>query len=237
MGVLPANQVDAISFCENHWPTWTTAAATIGLTAPQVTALKTLTQTARANYDAAQAARNASKAATTTLGSGVSAMRASAADLIGQIKAYADLQANPSTVYAAAQIPEPALPVPAQPPGKPTNFNVGLEPDGSVTLSWDATDSSASTGAFFTISRKLPGQTSFTGVGGAPGTTNESRRSSFTDSSVPATAASNGAQYIVQGFRGTRVGTPSDSITVQFGTDGGSFIAGSNAATSIKMAA
>ena len=50
-------------------------------------------------------------------------------------------------------------------------------------------------------------------------------------------AAANGAQYIIQGFRGTRFGTPSDAIIVQFGNDGGSFISGSNAATAIKMAA
>lgn len=237
MSVLPPNQVAALEFCESHWPIWNATPTAIGLTSTQVGLFKTATQTARADYDAAQAARQASKAATTTLGNSISDMRGSASDLIAQIKAFADLQANPSAIYAAAQIPEPAAPVPLPAPGKPTNFNVNLEPDGSITLSWDSTNSTASTGAFFTISRKLPGQTAFIGIGGAPGTTAETRRSSFTDSTVPATAASNGAQYIVQGFRGTRFGTPSDAVVVQFGTDGGSFVAGSNEASSIKLAA
>lgn len=237
MAVLPTNQVDALTFCESHWPIWNSSPTSVGLTSGNVGLFKTATETARTDYDAAQAARLASKAATNTLASSISDMRSQASELIAQIKAFADLQANPSAIYSLAQIPQPAAPVPLPAPGKPTDFSVGLESDGSVTLSWDATNSSASTGAFFTISRKLPGQTSFTGIGGAPGTTSENRRSSFTDSSVPATAASNGAQYIVQGFRGTRFGTPSDAIIVQFGTDGGSFISGSNAATSIKMAA
>lgn len=50
--------------------------------------------------------------------------------------------------------------------------------------------------------------------------------------SVPASAASQGAQYIVQGFRGTRVGDASDAVTVQFGTDGNGF-----ATAALKMAA
>jgi len=113
----------------------------------------------------------------------------------------------------------------------PTNFQTILEPDGSVTLSWDAANASASTGTFFTISRKLPGQASFVGIGGAPGITTESRRASFTDSTVPASAAAAGAQYIVQGFRGTRSGEPSDAVTVQFGLgEGGTF-------TSVRLAA
>jgi hypothetical protein len=58
------------------------------------------------------------------------------------------------------------------------------------------------------------------GIGGAPGSTAESRRASFTDSTVPASAASQGAQYIVEGFRGTRGGEASDAVIVQFGMDG-----------------
>lgn len=57
------------------------------------------------------------------------------------------------------------------------------------------------------------------GIGGATGTTVESRGGMFTDATVPASAASVGAQYIVQGFRGTRMGQASDAVTVQFGVD------------------
>ena len=231
MSVLPDTIIGQIQFCEAHNPIWSAAPTTMGLTAAQCTALATATTNSRKSYNDAQAARQASKAATTKLHTDAAIMRAQVADLIRQIKAYAELQAVPGNVYTAAQIPEPAAPTPAAPPGKPADFLVTLNADGSVTLSWNATNSAASTGAFFTVSRKLPGQTAFVGVGGAPGTTSESRRASFTDATVPASAAGSGAQYIVQGFRGTRSGESSDAVTVQFGVDAG------GAFTSVRLAA
>lgn len=233
MSVLPNTPIEQIQFCEAHAPVWTAAPAAIGLTAAQCTLLSTLTSTARSSFNKAQTAREASKAATTTLHGDVTSMRGQVSDLVRQIKAFAEFQANPAVVYAAAQIPPPAAPAPLPAPGKPTDFAVMLNSDGSVNLSWNSTDAAASTGAFFAVSRKLPGQAAFTGIGGAPGSTSESRRASFTDGTVPASAASQGAQYIVQGFRGTRVGDASDAVTVQFGVDGG----GGLASASLKMAA
>src|SRR5262245_21612322 len=232
MSILPNALNDQIIFCEAHAPVWTAAPTTIGLTAAQCTTMTSNTSKARGSFNAAQSAREASKAATTTLHKDVTTMRDQVASLIAQIKAFAELQSNPATVYAAAQIPPPATPTPLPAPGKPTDFSVVLNSDGSVTLSWTSTDSSASTGAFFAVSRKLPGQSAFVGVGGAPGSTSESRRPSFTDATVPASAAGQGAQFIVQGFRGTRVGDASDAVTVQFGTDGNGF-----ATAALKMAA
>jgi hypothetical protein len=234
MSVLPDTVIGQIQFCEVHNPVWQAVPTAIGLTAAQVTALSAVTATARKSFNDAQTARALSKAATTKLATDARVMKLQVSDLIRQIKAYAELQATPGTVYAAAQVPPPAAPTPAAAPGKPTDFAVSLESDGSVTLSWSASDSAASSGAFFTISRKLPGASGFVGIGGAPGSTAESRRATFTDSTVPATAASAGAQYIVQGFRGTRAGEPSDAVTVQFGTDG---VGASVTGVGLKMAA
>jgi hypothetical protein len=232
MSVLPVNLNDQIIFCEAHAPVWTAAPTTMGLTAAQCTALTTATTNARKAFNDSQTARETSKGSTTTLHGQVTTMRNQVSDLIRQIKAFAELQSNPATVYAAAQIPPPAAPTPLPAPGKPTDFAVVLNADGSVSLSWASTDSSASSGAFFAVSRKLPGQSAFVGIGGAPGSTSETRRPSFTDATVPASAASQGAQYIVQGFRGTRVGDASDAMVVQFGTDGDGF-----ATAGLKMAA
>lgn len=234
--VLPPNINESIQFCESHVLLWTAAPTAIGLTAAQVTSLDTLTKAARGAYTAALAARSASKAATTTQTGVVTPMRAKAAELIAQIKAYAALQATPSTVYAAAQIPEPAAPTPFPAPGVPSNITIGLESSGAVTLSWEATNSAASTGAFFQIYRKLPGQTGFSSLGGAPGSTSENRRPSFTDATVPTTAAGSGAQYIIQGMRGTTLGPASSAVIVQFGVDGGAnFSFGSS--EGVKLAA
>ncbi len=210
---------------------WNAAPTTVGLTAAQVASLKTATEAARLAFNNALAARQASKAATTTLNGNAGIMRGQVADLIRQIKAFAELQSNPASVYAAAQIPPPSAPTPMPAPGRAKDFQVVLNADGSITLSWSASEASASTGAFFAISRKLPTEGSFRGIGGAPGTTNENRRASFTDATVPPSAASAGAQYIVQGFRGTRAGEASDAVVVQFGVDGASVIGGEGRGT------
>ncbi|MDP1662371.1 MAG: hypothetical protein Q8L55_10705 [Phycisphaerales bacterium] len=220
--VLPQTIIEQIEFCEAHVLVWTAApAASVGLTAPQVALLDNLTKEARDCYTQAQEARASSKAATTKQGAAMVDMRAKVGELVAQIKSFANLQANPAAVFAAAQIPMPSSPSPAPVPGVPTNIQVGLESSGAVTLSWEATNSAASGGAFFQVYRKLPGQSGFTSLGGAPGSTAESRRPSFTDATVPTTAAGVGAQYIIQGMRGTSLGPASPAVIVQFGVDGG----------------
>lgn len=220
MQVVPTDRLEAIEFCETHLPVWTQAPASLGLQPGQITALASLTAAARTEYEQALQARSASKAATASFYTATSDMRGQVADMVRSIKAFAEMQAKPSVVYAAAEIPEPSPPTPQPAPGKPTDFLVTLEPSGAVTLSWRATSAAATSGAYFNVSRKLPGQAGFTPVGGAPGSTTQAgRRSSFTDSTFPASAASAGVQYIVQGRRGTDFGLPSDAVTVQFGLD------------------
>lgn len=237
MGVLPETLVEQIQFCESHLPVWTAAPTTIGLTAAQVTALNTATTAARKAYADAQAARQLSKAKTTDLNTSATTMRGQVSDLIRQIKAFAELQATPGTVYAAAQIPEPLPPSPLPAPGIPNNIRVTLEPSGAVTLSWDAVNAAASSGAFYNVSRKLPGQSAYTPVGGTPGTTSATRRMSFTDFTVPTSAAGSGANYIIQGQRGTETGEPSEAVVVQFGVDGSGSFQVNGQSSAIKMAA
>lgn len=235
MAVLPEKDFDLINFCLQHQNIWALDPEGVGLDTTQVSLLKNYALTAQASYDAASNAREASKSATVVLRNDVSTMREYVADLVRTIKAYAENQSNPSAVYAQAQIPPPASPTPAPLPGRPENFSVVLNSDGSVTLSWDAINAAASGGVYFAVSRKLPGQSSFTQIGGAAGITTENRRAFFTDASIPVAAAAQGAQYIVQGFRGTRGGPTSDAIVVQFGVDGvGAFTVGG---ASLKIAA
>lgn len=233
MSVLPREDLELINFVNQRADIWNQDPTGLGLSATEVGNLKGLGQTALGSYQAAQAARDASKSATVTLRNDISAMREYAADLVRTIKAFAENQSNPAAVYAQAQIPPPAAPTPAPLPGRPENFAVVLNADGSVTLSWDALNAAASGGVYFAISRKLPGQSSFTQIGGAAGITTENRRAFFTDASIPVSAAAQGAQYIVQGFRGTRGGPTSDAIVVQFGVDG----VGAFNSASLKIAA
>jgi hypothetical protein len=220
MSVLPRRTNELIDFCVSRIATWTTNAEQIGIETSQVQALNALTTQASSALDASVKARNTAKAATLTLDNRIADLRDSAATIVRQIKAFADAQNNPPSVYALAQITPPAPPAPLPPPGKPEDFNVTLNSDGSVTLSWIGQGSAASRGTFYTVYRRLPGQSGYASIGGSPGTTTERRRASFTDATVPASAASAGVNYIVQGFRGTRAGPSSDALVVQFGADG-----------------
>lgn len=237
MSVLPNSIVETIQFCETHLPVWQAAPSSIGLTPLQIEPFASAVTDARDAFEAAQAARSASKAATTTLNANAATLRASAGDLIRTIKAFAEMQADPASVYASAQIPTPLPPSPLPAPGIPNAIRVTLEPSGAVTLSWDAVNAAASSGAFYNVSRKLPGQSGFSPIGGAPGTTSASRRMSFTDFSVPTSAAGSGAQYIIQGQRGTETGLPSEAVTVQFGVDGSGSFQVNGQSSAIKLAA
>lgn len=215
MTVIPPNRQDAIIFCEAHMPVWAANAAAIGLTPAQVTSLQNFTTTARTKFNSAQAARQASVAATDDYYNAVRSMRGQAADLVRLIKAKAEADNNPN-VYVIAQIPPPAPPSAVPAPGKPTDIQVTLNPGGSITITWESTNSAPSSGAFFLVSRKINGGPNatpgFVGIGGT------SVRE-FTDDTIA--AGTPGISYIIQGFRGTRAGIPSDQIAVQFGIGGG----------------
>ncbi len=237
MSVIPEKKSEQLEFCEVHAKVWLVSPTQIGLTPSQCTAFSELTGAARVAYDAAQAARDAAKAATTAQDAALNSAVRRAADLIRFIRAFASTSPDANVVYSIAQIPPPAQPVPAQAPGKPDSISVLLEPTGAVTLTWAAENAAASSGGFFDVLRKLPGQSAFAALGGAPGATSRSRRMSFTDATVPATAASAGAQYLITGRRGTLVGQSSDAITVQFGIDGVGTVVVGEQARPLKMAA
>ena len=210
MGTLPNGRVQQIEFCESHWPVWIAAPATIGLTAAQVTAFKALTETARAKYQGAISAREASKSATDSYHQTEDDMAAAAGALINTIRAFAEQTANPG-VYASAQIPPPAKPAPQSPPSTPTDVRITLEPGGAVTLKWKSRNAS---GAYFSIARRIGNASAsnpFTVIG-------NSQRKTFTDNTLP--LGSTNATYNIQGIRGERAGDASEPVLVQFGTSG-----------------
>ena len=191
---------------------FTAPPATIGLSDPLVNSLKVLTETARNSYSSAQSAREASKSATLTYNNDVMHMRAKAADLVRQIKSYAELQADPVPVFAAADIPAPQPPATQPAPSIPNNFTIGLELNGAITLRWKASNATPSSGTFFNVSRKIAGESAFTVIGtvGAK---------KFTDSTLPQGSAS--VTYQVTPVRGDVFYPPSAGVEVFFGVAGG----------------
>lgn len=210
MGVLPNGKLETIQFCENHIPVWLSAPpASIGLTEARVNALKTKTETARNSYTSAESTRQTARAATVTYNSDARLMREDVADVIRQIKAYAEAQAVPDTVYAAAEIPVPLPPAPQPAPGIPTNFTIGLELSGAITLRWKCTNATPSSGTFFNISRTIGAATTSIATVGMK---------KFTDSTLPRGTSS--VTYQVTPVRSDVSFPPSAGITVQFGVGG-----------------
>lgn len=151
MALIPAAHNAQIAFFEQHIDGWEINAASIGLTTTQTTQLATLIEAARNTYDAAQAARNASKAATASADDKRDAMRTFGADIIATIKAFAEASRNPA-VYQIAEIPAPAPPSPIGAPDVPSDIRGVLDSDGAITLRWFGTRTG---GTMWTIQRQV----------------------------------------------------------------------------------
>lgn len=229
MSVIPDKKVEQVQFCEMHAPIWASNAAGLGLLPGQTTLFTTLSKNARAAFDAAQAAKLAYRAAVTKQNEQIALALSGpggASDLIRFIKTFAENTASPDSVYSLAQIPPPAAPTPAPAPNQPTGVTVSLESSGAITLKWKCANAAPNAGTFFSIKRKLSGETMFTQVG-------STGEKSFTD--VTLMQGTPSAIYIIQGHRGALDGAPTDQIGVQFGVGGGGGLAVTNA--TLKMAA
>jgi hypothetical protein len=229
MAILPETVVEQIAFCESHQAAWRTHAERLGLSALQIESLGEALAAAREAFDAANRARAAAQAATTRLHGNADALAAVASAIVRTIKTTASNSENAIEVLALGRIPERAANSPKRAPGKATNINVDLVGSGAVKLRWTASSASASSGAFFDVLRKLPGDAAYTSIGACEGTTARTRTMSFVDNTLPATAAGLGVRYIIVPRRGTNKGEMSEAITVQVGVK--------SAAAGVKMAA
>lgn len=218
MSIVPRKDEEAIQFFEDHWPVWNVDPLLVGLDEDTVLEIKNATAAGRAALNAQSAAKSTAKATTTGLRNAMRTLRTTGGNGIRTIKAFAESTNDPN-VYQRAQIPEPSQggePVP--PPTQPTGFKVELTQEGGIKLSWKSTGSS---GGFYTVKRKLAGESAFTLIG-------NSGKKFFVDTTI--TQGVTGATYVVQGWRGQVAGTASNQLTVQFGVGGGGF-------ASVKMAA
>jgi hypothetical protein len=216
MGVVPDTRLGKIEFYELHalaGGPWAANAAAIGLTPAAVTTLGTLTAQARAAFNAAEAARQAAKAATQNFYDKVRAMHSgpgAGADMIEAIKNYAQTKNDPN-VYTLAQIPPPATPGVTPPPGTPFDFTVGLLQNGALELKWKCNNPSGTQGTIYEVKRQLPGGTmQFIGASGVK---------SFTDDTLPGGGGASPATYQVTAVRSTSRGNPAQ-FTVNFGIGG-----------------
>ena len=226
MSTIPKKKSEQLAFFEAHWPVWQTSPTALGLTAGQVTAFKALVTSARTAFDAAEASRNAAKSATLTQDANLVFAFNSCSDLIRVIKGYAEQQANPAAVYAAAQIPAPSAGSPVGPPGTPTNFTVTLQQNGAVTLGWKCVNPVNANGTIYEVRRKT-GTGSFEFIGAIG-------MKKFTDDTLP--SGSEHVIYQITGVRSTQRGEPAQ-FNVNFGIGGDGFAVASVGGVGVKLAA
>ena len=151
-------------------------------------------------------ARQAAKTATSDFYAAAKSMHESGQALLSLIRGYAATQADPQVVYSAAQIDGPATPVPAGAPTDCTELSAHLNNDGSVLLTWKG---SLAAGQFFSVWRKLSGETKWTQMGSIAA-------KAYTDTEVP--EGITGGQYRVVAHRGTQKTFGCEPVGIIFGT-------------------
>jgi hypothetical protein len=221
-------------WCQEHAPVWATNSAAIGLGLP-ATAAYTAAVTATQNALVAQeAAKQAYRTATETVNDAFGGLRGLTGDAVRSIRSFAEQQTKPLTVYNLAQIPPPAQPVPAPPPGQPTNLGVSLDSSsGNLVLAWKCANPAGTSGTSYIVRRKLPTETQFSFVG-VTGT------KKFVDQTF--FAGPDSVQYTVQAQRADQSGPVSEVFTVNFGRTGGggfqiSSVTGGAGGQPVQMAA
>lgn len=210
MGVIPSNRAEKIAFYNTRLAPWGTHFGDIGLTASEVANLTALVEAAAAAQEAAELAREESKAATQAYYDAVAAMGKTGKGLVETIRTYA-VSTNNTNVYTLSLIPPPVIDSALPPPGIPREFSVGLTTDGWVTLKWKCTNPEGASGTGYEVKRKVgSGAFSIIGIGGGDKT--------YVDSTLP--AGSTGVVYQVTGVRSGLRG-PSAQVNVNFGVGGG----------------
>jgi hypothetical protein len=210
MSTLPQSRVGILEFFETHLPLWTADPLIIGLTLEQVTDLQGFTTSARNQWDAAQAARVASKGATEGFYNAIDTLRTAGGAAISEIRAFAKSTANPD-VYITAGIPAPASPTPAPPPDAPTNLTITMQTTGEAVLKWKVKQPSPGAEVFTVVHRRLNNTGSFIEFGATGEKT-------MIDATIPPGTQS--VSYVLRARRGDQVSAPSEPVTQFLGIPG-----------------
>ncbi len=210
MSTYPSSpRTDFLAWCQSHAATFLDNAAEIGLTAAQATAFNTQTAATASSLNDHNIAQDAARTQTQVTNDMFAALRATAGTTVQIIKAFAEASADPNTVYALANIPQPQPPKPGQPPAQPTDLTVELMPQtGALVLRWKASNPAGLGGTSYIIRRRLPGESAWTFVG-VPA------KKEFVDDTF--VAGPDSVQYTVQGTRSGILGPLSQVFLVSFG--------------------
>lgn len=204
--LVPNTQQGCVNFYKDEVTGyWTPNAAAIGLSPGDLTSINAKITAAETAITNAFAAKQESKNKTMILQNAIEELREVGASLIAVIRGKA-LQTGDFTIYTKANIPPPTQGTAQGPAAQPTNVGAFIDNLGNVQLSWQG---SLAGGTFFTVWRKLSGETSWTQMGSVVS-------KSFADSTIPGGTSS--ANYYVVATRSGGSSPASEPITVLFGS-------------------
>jgi hypothetical protein len=210
MRLLPKDKPGKILFVKTHLQPWTEHAEQIGSSPELIAQLAAATEAARLARAAQRQAINAAQAATMNYNRLVDEMAELASAVVLQVRSKA--RTTGDSVYALASLPLPKKASAIKPPGKPSDFKLEANQDGSVVLRWTCKNPRGAVGTMYQVRRKLgdplsPGSFEFLGYVG---------EKEFVDETIPPGTAS--LQYEVQAIRSTSKG-PEARFAFNFGTD------------------
>ncbi|MEM9661797.1 MAG: hypothetical protein AAF937_05765 [Planctomycetota bacterium] len=203
---LPPSILGKIEFFEQRVADWASDPDAIGLTAQQVADLIARANTARNDYNAAQQIRQQSRNATASQNQSVGDMARFGSDLIATVRAFADLQPDPTAVYNRAELDMPKPKGgPLPPPVPATNVRTQMDNTGAITVRWNGT---VANGTVYAVYRRFAQGMGYTQIGTAT-------TKSFVDNTVPVGTPE--ASYYVVTLRDGMQSGPSEAVNIRFG--------------------
>ncbi|MGD9790239.1 MAG: hypothetical protein AB7Q00_01725 [Phycisphaerales bacterium] len=201
---------EMLEWLDNHQQLWNASAPELGISAPEALEMKNLYIAAQGAYDAASAARQASKNATSLLRSTLGAARSKGSALSRDIVSFIEQSGN-EDLWALAGLTPPAAPGEAPPPNAPTELFATLDSIGNVIVSWRATQPAGTSGTIYQVRRALDNETGFTLL-------DVVGEKTFTDETVPLGTTT--VQYVVYARRSGVLSEPSPVLALRFGRVG-----------------
>jgi hypothetical protein len=216
--VIPTRDDQFIAWINLHDQLWGDSQARIGLDLTLYNSYKSATGDLNTAAVAWDKAKLALKAASANYRDAKKNARTLGSAGVKQIRTFAALQTDPTTIYELAGLPAPKSPNFGVPPGTPTSANVTLDVNtGNLEVRFECNNPPGLSGTVYLVQRRTASASAPT-VFSAWTQAAVTSVKRFIDSTITSGTAS--VQYIITAQRGTIQGRPSTPITVQFGRAG-----------------
>ncbi len=196
-----------------HAERWQQHASAVGISNAQAAEFRGMTERVVEAQRLAAIARQAALTATQELHLALGEARDFGGVLVRVVKSHAEITNN-LEVYALGGVSPADQQGTVAAPTAPTSFDKQLNSDGSLTITWKATQPEGVTDVQYQIHRRFPTDAQR----GAPFIliSTAGSNKTFTDRTIPAGTPS--VEYMLLPTRGDVAGPPSNAFTVQFGS-------------------